>query len=245
MSLAFSLVTAVVPSAQAAPEILEGHWTIISREGGLEWVHNGVLLVKSAEGPSATVAPNHASTETYCVPAGLRWPQIISTSPAKNADWLVLPMSDTQFTGTVDCGAGTPVRFDNPTVRTFSFDPCNPSGSDICPAATGTGTASASSSPVIGLKPGVYHAVAHREGGGSRSTGMADVYVRPTSTTGVYVETWCYDGNFLWPRVTQTQSGVTFERTWWEFSVDSSTAPQNITCSSPKTNRADYTYHAD
>lgn len=246
LSLAFVASQLLVPPAQAAPEFHEGIWPVVSREGNDDWVYGGVVVVKSAAGPANTVAPTHTSTETYCVPANFRWPQVISASPAKNAEWLVLPQSDTQYSGSVDCSTNSPVKVDNATVRTFTSTPCTTSGAGACPATTGGGTASASSSPVIGLKPGVYHVTAHREVGSTRSTGSADVYVRPTGTSGLYVETWCYDSNFLWPRVSQTVASTTYERTWWQFAVGSETAPQNVTsCSAPKSNRADYTTQAN
>ncbi len=113
------------------------------------------------------------------------------------------------------------------------------------------GTHVLEANPVIGLNPGVYRALARQDVNGLIQVGHADVFVRaPGVPAQPFVETWCYDDVFHCPRVTQTHNFVEYKQTWWEFTADLTTAPQNAVCPATSTdptvkdNRADFNYQS-
>lgn len=224
--------------AHAHAEWNEGIYTIVAREGGGSWANAGVLLV---DGASTGPVPNVASTETYCTAESFRWPQVIAAgSPPVMADWLVLPLRDVDPGTSINCAD----HVGSSTKSTFSITPCSGGG---CPAVSGAGpwTAQASSTPITSLKPGLYHVTSHREdGSGNRTTGTADVFVRPTADPAEHLETWCYASAFVWPHVSITVAGTTYERVWWEYKVDAvNSAPASVTCPGGTT-KVEYKYKA-
>lgn len=224
--------------ATAHAEYHEGWWGIISKESS-GWTNVAQLYV---HGASSGAVPNVASTETYCYAETFRWPQVVATgSPPSVSSWTVVPLKDSDPGTSITCANS----IDNATKKTFSVTPCS-GGS--CPAVSGAGpwTAAPSATPVVSLQPGLYHVTSHREDAqGNRTTGTADVYVRPTANASEHLETWCISSTFLWPKVAQTVSGTTYERTWWDYGVDAvNSAPASVTCPGGTT-KYEYKYHID
>lgn len=213
-----------------------GIYTIVAREPG--W--NSGAIQYTTGGGSGSV-PTGTGTEYTCAPNAFRWPQVITSgAPATVAAWTVLPVKDSNTTNPTCSNV-----LDNSTKYTRSFEACTVGGT--CPAVSGAGpwTAQASTSPILSLKPGLYHVTSSREAAGNRTTGTADVFVRPTATANVYVETWCYSSTFLWPRTKINVGGTDYERIWWDYTVDpSNSAPATVTCPGGTT-RADFKYTVD
>ncbi len=222
--------------ATAHAEYGGGVFTVTQREP--EW-NNGAMLYVTGGGSGP--APSSSGTEYYCAANTFRWPQVIASgSPATVASWTVLAVKDSNTTNPTCADVQ-----DNSTKYTRSFEPCTAGGT--CPAISGSGpwTAQASSTPLLSLKPGLYHVTSRRDAAGTRTTGNADVFVRPTANANVFVETWCYNANFIWPRTKINVSGTDYERIWWDYGVDATnSAPATVTCPGGTT-RADFKYTVD
>jgi len=232
MSFVFALVVA------AHAENWDGVYSVVSRDS--TWANHAVLLSHGAPGGGGI--PSVAHTESYCTPDSFRWPQVVTAgSPATTASWAVFPVKDADPGTSITCSD----HQDASTKRSFTITPCTGGG---CPAVSGAGpwTAQASSTPIVSLKPGLYHVTSHREDtAGVRTTATADIFVRPTANANEHLETWCVGSGFLWPQMTQVSGGVTYKRTWLEYVVDAvNGAPATVTCPGGTT-RADFKYTID
>ncbi len=228
-----SIVFLVVSMAHA--ENWDGVYSVISKEGA--WTNQAILLSHGATGGGGI--PGVALTEAYCTPDTFRWPQVIAAG--STASWIVFPLKDADPGTSITCTD----HVDSSTKRTFTITPCSGGG---CPAVSGAGPwiAPASSTPIVSLKPGLYHVTSHREDtSGTRTSATADMFVRPTANANEHLETWCVGSGFLWPQMSQSTGGVTYKRTWLEYTVDATNgAPATVTCPGGTT-RADFKYTID
>lgn len=268
------------PVEGGVTETHDGIYGVVPRRSDNGFQSTGFLIARDGvNAPPSGIAPTTGNEETFCASRGFSWPQFLAggTNPPF-VSWTILPMVDDE-PAQAKCN-GAPIRLDgtfdklNPATE-YPLD-TSPTGAGVkrawvksctpgtnCPAAA-DGVPDTSGARAKILLPGVYDLVSTGitvptapPGPDQMVSGTGTLFVRPSSDASKpwTIETYCYDDNFRWPRVTSpfVPNGVVGSFVDATFTVTPKktgagapmTAPAAPTCAAPQSHRADYCFTTD